>query len=213
MAHLTQEELKGYETGKLAASALVAADRHLAECSACRYELRRTLAAPELPAVVREMAEPVHLTYEEMSDYVDAKVDDAGRERMDAHTSICRSCAKELRDLQAFDARMALGMKTVPAAAQVAAGPSWLERMTGNVAQFFGTPSRLRFAGVGIGLMLLGVFSLLHVQMKEGAAQSGSGVMAQVTLLSAATHPEIFYGGFLIAGVGLIALVYGLFKK
>jgi len=213
MAHLTQEELKGYETGKLAASALVAADRHLAECSACRYELRRAASsAPALPSFVMEMAEPVHLTYEEMSDYVDAKVDDAGRERMDAHTSICRSCAKELRDLQAFDARMALGMKTAPVA-QVAAGPNWLERMTGNVAQFFGTPSRLRFAGVGIGLMLLGVFSLLHVQMKEGAAQSGSGVMAQVTLLSAATHPEIFYGGFLIAGVGLIALLYGLFKK
>jgi hypothetical protein len=213
MAHLTQEELKGYETRKLAASALVAADRHLAECSACRYELRRTAsAAPALPSFVMEMAEPVHLTFEEMSDYVDAKIDDAGRERMDEHTSICRSCAKELRDLQAFDARMALGMKTVPAAA-VAAGPSWLTRVTGNVAQFFGTPARLQFAGVGIGLMLLGVFSLLHVQMKEGAAQSGSGLMAQVTLLSASTHPGIFYGGFLIAGVGLIALVYGLFKK
>ena len=78
MAHLTQEELKGYEAGTLAASALVDADRHLAECAACRYELRRaTGAAPALPSFVVEMAEPVHLTYEEMSAYVDAKVDDA----------------------------------------------------------------------------------------------------------------------------------------
>ena len=212
MAHLTQEELKGYETGKLAASALVAADRHLAECAACRYELRKTTAAPELPEIVREMGEPVHLTYDEMTAYVDAKIDDAARERMNEHAAICKSCSKELRDLQVFDARMNVEMNTV-AVAQAEAGPSWLKQAMENVGHFFATPRRLRFAGVGIGLMMLGVFNLLHVQMKEGAAQSGSGVMAQVTLLSAATHPEIFYGGFLIAGVGLIALVYGLFKK
>ena len=213
MAHLTQEELKGYETGKLAASALVAADRHLAECSACRYELRRTAsAAPALPSFVMEMAEPVHLTFEEMSDYVDAKIDDAARERMNEHAAICKSCSKELRDLQVFDARMNVEMNTV-AVAQVEAGPSWLKQAMENVGQFFATPRRLSFAGAGVGMMLLGMFSLLHVQMKEGVAQSGSGVMAQVTLLSASTHPGIFYGGFLIAGVGLIALVYGLFKK
>jgi hypothetical protein len=212
MAHLTHEELKGYEAGTLANSALVVADRHLADCAVCRYELWRTTAAPELPEIVREMGESVHLTYEDMTAYVDAKIDDAARERMNEHAAICKSCSKELRDLQVFDARMNVEMNTV-SAAQAEAGPSWLKRVTGNVAQFFGTPSRLRFAGVGIGLMLLGVFSLLQVHVKEGAAQSGSGVMAQVTLLSASTHPEIFYGGFLIAGVGLIALLYGLFKK
>jgi hypothetical protein len=212
MAHLTHEELKGYEAGTLANSALVVADRHLADCAVCRYELRRTTAAPELPEIVREMGEPVHLTYDEMTAYVDAKIDDAARERMNEHAAICKSCSKELRDLQVFDARMNVEMNTVPAA-QVEAGPSWLKQAMENMGQFFATPRRLSFAGAGVGLMLLGVFSLLHVQMKEGAAQSGSGVMAQVTLLSASTHPEIFYGGFLIAGVGLIALLYGLFKK
>jgi anti-sigma factor RsiW len=159
-----------------------------------------------------EMGEPVHLTYEDMTAYVDAKIDDAARERMNEHAAICKSCSKELRDLQVFDARMNVEMNMVPAA-QAEAGPSWLKQAIGNVGQFFATPRRLSFAGAGVGLMLLGVFSLLQVHVKEGAAQSGSGVMAQVTLLSASTHPEIFYGGFLIAGVGLIALLYGLFKK
>ncbi len=83
---------------------------------------------------VVEMPEPVHLTYEEVSEYVDSKLDDAGRERMDAHTAICRSCAKELRDLQAFDARMTTKMIE---AAVVEAGPGWAERVKASVAQFF----------------------------------------------------------------------------
>jgi hypothetical protein len=212
MAHLTHEELKGYESGTLANSTLVVADRHLADCAVCRYELRRTTAAPELPEIVREMGEPVHLTYEEMAAYVDAKIDDAARERMNEHAAICKSCSKELRDLQVFDARLAVEFNTVPAA-QVEAGPNWLERWMGGVAQFFATPTRLRFAGAGVGLMLLGVFTLLQVQVKDGAVQPGSVVMSHVTLLSASTHPDIVYGGFLIAIVGLIALLYGLFKK
>jgi hypothetical protein len=209
MAHLTHEELQGYEAGTLANSALVVADRHLADCAVCRYELRRTTAVPELPEIVREMGEPVHLTYEEMTDYVDAKVDEAARERMNEHASICKSCAKELRDLQVFDARMNVEMAP---AVQAVARSNWLEQAMASVTQFFGTPRRLSFAGAGVGLMLLGVFSLLQVQMKDGAARPGSIAMSHVTLLSA-SHPEIFYGGFLIAGVGLIALLYGLFKK
>ena len=212
MAHLTHEELKGYEAGTLANSALVVADRHLADCAVCRYELRRTTAAPDLPEIVREMGEPVHLTYDEMTAYVDAKIDDAARERMNEHAAICKSCSKELRDLQVFDARMNVEMNVVPAA-QAEAGPSWLKQAMENVGAFFATPRRLSFAGAGVGLMLLGVFGLLQVQMKDAAARPGSIAMSHVTLLSASTHPEFFYGGFLIAGVGLIALLYGLFKK
>ncbi len=137
MAHLTHEELKGYEAGTLANSALVVADRHLADCAVCRYELRRAAsAAPALPSFVMEMGEPVHLTYEEMTAYVDAKIDDAARERMNEHAAICKSCSKELRDLQVFDARMNVEMNTVPAA-QAETGPSWLKQAIGERGAVF----------------------------------------------------------------------------
>ena len=59
------------------------------------------------------------------------------RERMDEHASICRSCAKELRDLQAFDARMALGMNDGSGGGRWRQGRAGWSEMTGSVAQFF----------------------------------------------------------------------------
>jgi hypothetical protein len=212
MEHLTREELKGYGDRTMAASALLNADRHLAGCAVCRNELRRAVAAPPLPTVVMEMAEPVHLTYEEMSAYIDAKVNDAAKGRMEKHVSICRSCAKELKDLQAFDTRMALELNAAPVE-KVEAAPSWLTRAREAVAAFFATPARLRLATAGVGLMLLGVFSILQVQGPEGTEHKGALAMSHITVLSAASNPHLFYGGFVVAAGGAIVVLYGLLKR
>jgi len=215
MEHLTQDELKGYGGGAAAARTLLEADRHLAECAKCRYELRQVVEAPALPGFVLEMEEPVHLSYEEMSGYVDATVSAEVRERMDQHAAICRSCAKELKELQAFDARMALELNAAPVAAAVEERESWLARMVAGWTEYVATPRRLRLAGAGVALMLFGVFSVLQFQVPgaSDAERSGSHRLAHVSVISAATHPNVFYGGFLIAAAGVIALLYGLRKK
>ncbi len=215
MEHLTREEIKGYWDRMTGANALVKADRHLAGCAVCRNELHRTMSAPALPALVAEMPEPVHLSYEEMTGYIDAKVDATAREGVEEHVAICRSCAKELKELQAFDTRLAHEMNPVVVEERVIeTGPGWFEQMRQAIAEFFATPARLGFAGGGIGLMLLGIFSLLQIQkLGTGADQKGAQVMAHITLFSAAENPHLFYGGFIVVGLGLLALVYGLLKR
>jgi hypothetical protein len=212
MEHLTREELKGYGDRTMAANALLNADRHLAGCAVCRNELRRAVSAPALPVVVIEMSEPVHLSYEEMSAYIDAKVDEAAKGQMEEHVSICRSCAKELKDLQAFDARMALELNAAPVE-KVEAAPSWFTKVREGVAAFFATPARLRLATAGVGLMLLGVFSILQVQGPGGTEHKGALAMSHITLFSAASNPHLFYGGFVVAAGGAIVLLYGLLKR
>ncbi len=215
MEHLTHDELRGYGSGAAASRTLIEADRHLAECARCRYELRRVVAAPALPGLVLEMQEPVHLSYEEMTGYIDATVSGAERERMEEHAAICRSCAKELKELQAFDARMAAELNAAPAAVQAGERESWLTRMMAGWTELLAAPRRLRLAGAGVALMLFGVFSVLQFQVPgaDDAERRGSHRLAHVAVISAATHPNVFYGGFVIAAAGVIALLYGLRKK
>ena len=175
------------------------------------------MAAPVLPGFVLEMEEPVHLSYEEMSGYVDATVSAEARERMDQHAAICRSCAKELKELQGFDARMGLELNAAPVAAavQVEERESWFAKMMAGWTDFVAAPRRLRLAGAGVALMLFGVFSVLQFQVPgaSDAERSGSHRLAHVAVVSAATHPNVFYGGFVIAAAGVMALLYGLRKK
>jgi anti-sigma factor RsiW len=212
MEHLTEVEIKAYGSHALATSALLKVDRHLAECSACRYELRRAVTAPRIPALVADLSEPIHLSYKEMVDYVDGSVDEAARQRMEEHGSICLSCANELKTLQVFDAQMTMELN-LASAAEVSEVPGWFSKMSENIAQFFATPQRLRFAGAGAGLMALGVVSLAQAHVEGSAAQRGSLAMAHLSLLSSVSQPHLFYGGFVVAGAGAVAILYGLFKK
>lgn len=211
MEHLTQDELEGYGSGRLASTTLLAADRHLAGCAACRRELQAVQAAPALPEMVREMGEPVHLTYEEMTAYLDSQADESGREMVEQHIHLCQSCATEVKELQAFDARMTAEMNVAMAPVEIR--ESWLVKVRESVATFWATPQRVRFAGAGVGLMALGVFSLLQGQLTGAAVHEGTMAMSHMSVVSAATHPTIFYGEFLVAGSGAVALLYGLFKR
>jgi hypothetical protein len=212
MEHLTGVEIEAYGKQAMATSALLKVDRHLAVCAACRYELHHAVAAPRLPTLVAEMPEPAHTAYEEMCAYVDGSVDEAARQRVEAHGAICRSCAKELKELQTFDARMTTELNLM-ATAEAIEAPGWLSRTREGVAHFFATPQRLRFAGAGVGLIVLGVVSLAQAHVEGSGAQRGSLAMAHLSLLSSISQPHLFYGGFVVAGAGAVAVLYGLFKR
>ncbi len=209
--HLSEDELKGYGGRAMTAGALLDADRHLAECAVCRRQLRAAVPAPGLPAEVLEMAEPLHLTYEQMAAHVDASLSADELSAVENHRAICRRCDRELAELQAFDARMAAEFAGV--ASEVTPRTNWLQAMSAALASFVGNPARLRFAGAGLALMFVGVFTLLQ----SGESTVGNGTVVHVTAnfvaASAAMHPHLFYGGFVVAACGLAALLYGVVKR
>ena len=217
MEHLTHEEFVSYGSSTLASSGLLSADRHLAECSECRTELRRTVAAPILPALVLEMGNPVHLTFEQISTYVEASIDESERDQIEAHMNVCQSCREEVLALKFFDASMAIEFKTVPLVGAVDTKESPFVRLRGSLAdfvhRFWMTPSRVRLAGTGIGLMLLGIVNLVKVQAADSMLRDGSPAAAHMTMLSVSAHPNLFLGSSLILGGGAIALLYGIFKR
>jgi predicted anti-sigma-YlaC factor YlaD len=213
MNHLNLRELKGYREGTMAAEGLVRADRHLATCGVCRRSLQLETSPPALPALAVEMAAPGHFSYEEMTEYVDSKLESAAREWMEQHMLVCQSCSMELRELASFDERLAVELNHVAEARPTVVESGWFQKVQERVARFVSAPPRWRLAGSGVGLMVIGVFAMLQMRVSGGGLHAASPGVARLSSLSPSTHPGFFYGGILIVAVGAIFLLDALFKK
>lgn len=211
--HLTRDQIHGYQSKAMGATALLDADRHLAQCATCRHELQRIVPPPALPRLVLEMGDPAHLTYEQMVGHVDSTLTEEEQGDVEEHTSICRRCAKELADLRAFDTRMEVSQDALSPVRAVEQRSGWLTRMQSFVAEFLATPRRMRFAMAGIALIAVGILSLLQAVQPGFENDKRPGLLAHVSTASALVHPHYFYGGFLLAGCGAAALLYGLLKR
>jgi Putative zinc-finger len=106
--HLSPDQLEKYRTGKLAGADLMAADDHIAVCPECRNHLSRPLvlesrwravaqgilltAAPETP----------HVSYEQLSHYVDGAATPVEAAQLELHIRDCATCRAEMEDLRRF---------------------------------------------------------------------------------------------------------------
>ena len=100
-AHVTAEQIGQYRGKTMPAAELLAFDRHLARCEACRGLLAEKEAVSRLLSGLAAAA-PEHLSYERMADYVDGKLAALDREAIESHAEMCGRCAAELEDLAAF---------------------------------------------------------------------------------------------------------------
>ena len=212
--HLTAAQLRGYESGAIADSALLLADRHLAECEICRRQLRESLPAPRLPELVQQMEDPIHLTYEQMAGSLDRILDAPVSDWVEQHVAICRRCARELAELHLFDDRMQSELQVRAHVGASKPTEPWLARMRAALAHYIAAPQRLSFAAAGAALMVLGFFSLLQAAPAPGR---NSAALAKVSGLvffsSTPLHPQLFYGGWVVAACGVAVLLYGLLKR
>ena len=104
MAHLSAEHLMRYCQKRLSPAELLEVDQHLTLCSVCRAQLQATGPPPQFWSDWQEW-HPLgsdHLSYEQLEAYVDNQIDEIDREIVEGHTTVCASCARELRDLQTF---------------------------------------------------------------------------------------------------------------
>jgi hypothetical protein len=119
--HLNQEQLKGYRDRTLALGELVAVDAHLGGCEPCRSALAGIAEGKSSAAVISgiEQARFRHLSYEQMDDWVEDKLEPADRELVMAHIGLCPPCARQLIAYQGYSPAMAAPIRTaVFAAAQ-----------------------------------------------------------------------------------------------
>ena len=106
--HVTAQQIEQYRSKGMPPEDLLAFDRHVAQCGECRSQLAsEQLVTSFIAGLVSAADAPEHLTFDQMTAYVDAKSDDVDREIVESHVELCARCATELGDLAAFAQSMA----------------------------------------------------------------------------------------------------------
>jgi Putative zinc-finger len=96
----------------MSAPQLLAAGDHLAICEACRKQVMDAIGAPNIYFSLRarlrlEAASNAdHISYEQISGFVDGKLADVDRELVETHLEHCALCADEVTDLRSFHTTM-----------------------------------------------------------------------------------------------------------
>src|SRR5580692_10280103 len=127
--HLNEQQLKGYRDRKLALGEQVAADAHLGGCQHCRNALISLAEQSASASIISgiDQARFRHLSYEQMDDWVEDRLDPGGRELVMAHIGACPPCARQLIAYQEYAPKMAAPIQTMmmPATQTVAAKQPW----------------------------------------------------------------------------------------
>jgi hypothetical protein len=117
--HLSDQQLKGYRDRTLTLGELVAVDTHLGACQPCRTALSRLAEGKSSKAVISgiDQARFRHLSYEQMDDWVEDRLEPADRELVMAHIGLCPPCARQLIAYQEYAPVMSAPVRTAAFAA------------------------------------------------------------------------------------------------
>jgi hypothetical protein len=202
-AHLDEELMRKYQTHTLHGEELQLADRHLRLCGGCRRSLLARMGSVRLPEELADLPEPLHLSYEQITTYLDGALTGAEKESADAHLFLCASCSRELADLKRLDSQLAaqepVDLKAREPRVSLAA----------RIARFFAVPGRIREFGVAFGAIVLGV---LLFQAGHGTEQ-GSKTAARLIHLGANEHAGLNLGGIVLITAGLGYMLFSFIRK
>ena len=119
LEHVTAQQIEQYRSRGMPSEDLLAFDRHLAECGECRKQLASEERVTALLTGLASASDaPEHLSYDQMTAYVDAKSGDVEREIVESHVELCARCAAELGDLAAFAQMMSTETEPSPMESQ-----------------------------------------------------------------------------------------------
>ncbi len=194
--HLDEDTIEKYRFHRLVVDELRAADRHLSGCGSCRRVLLARLGPVRLPDEITDLPEPLHLSYEHITAYVDNE----------AHLFLCASCSREIADVRKLDARLAASAAEVKAGGQ-ASEPR--EALGARLARFFAAPGPMREFGVALGAIVVG---FLLFQAGHGPS-AVSRTAARFIHFSADSQDGLNIGGCVLVIVGTAYVLYSLFRK
>ncbi len=106
--HFSASDITQYRRGGAAPEELLALDDHLASCGACRALVGEGGQAEAVTSSLRAglqntiASDADHLSFENLSGYVDGSLDSVEAEMTESHLAVCRDCEVEARDLAGF---------------------------------------------------------------------------------------------------------------
>ena len=201
--HLNEEWIRKYQSKSLALQELQTGGRHLEGCGACRRVLLARMGPLQLPEELAEIPEALHLSYEQITGYIDGQLSAADNKHVEAHTFICGQCSREIDDLRKLGAQLAAPVVEVKA--QVRKVSLW-ERM----AQAFRLPGVAPRLGLAFGAVVAGVL-LLIPGSRTGSA--GGGFTNLIRDFGPAAHERMHLGGYALLTAGVVYIVYRLLRR
>jgi hypothetical protein len=94
--HPTSEQIERYRNRMAAPDELISVDQHIAQCDRCYA----TLGGDNAHEIVLSIADDTeHLTYDQMEQWLDGRVQGVERELIEGHKDLCDLCRNELADL------------------------------------------------------------------------------------------------------------------
>jgi len=207
-AHLNEEWISKYQSKSLGIEELQAASRHLSDCGNCRRVLLGRMGPIRLPEELAEMPEALHLSYEQITAYIDDKLVGADKERIEAHTFICATCSREIEDLRKLDAHLAEPILAEPIREVKPEAPkvSLWERM----AQAFQLPGAMPKFGMALGAIIVGAVLLIPGKFVGGG---GGGQFDEMVRRTGTVSPGLSLGGMALVIGGVVYIVYRLRRR
>jgi hypothetical protein len=113
--HVNEQQLREYRDRTLAGGEMVVVDAHLRGCEPCRKTLAALADKASTVSVLAgiDQARFRHLSYEQMDDWVEDRLDPGGRELVMAHIGVCSPCARQLIAYQEYAPKMAAPIQTM----------------------------------------------------------------------------------------------------
>jgi hypothetical protein len=167
--HLSAQQVEQYSKRQLAPEELLDAGDHLVVCEACRLKLSNVEQLDNSLSVLREdfraeaRRSPEHLTYEQLSGYVDDHLDEVEREIVDSHAVVCAPCKEELRDLFAFKDGLSNAAAVSVSKDKTPIGATVREKLT------LRRRARWQMAGAVAALILVSLIVWLALRTKRDA--------------------------------------------
>jgi len=199
---LNKELIDRYQAHSLAVEERQRADRHLSSCGSCRRVLMARMGPVRLPEEIADMPEPLHLTYEQITAFIDDRLSRTEMDVLESHTFLCAACSREIADLKRLD------MQLAPRVAEER--PAEEKKSLGQrVAEFFRMPGRVRELGLALGVIVAGLF-LFQAGSGTGA---GSRVADLFVHLGANAQSSLHLGGYALVAAGIAYIAYSLLRK
>lgn len=135
-AHLSTQQVADYRQQRLAPTALIAVDDHLADCAACRRLVEVALPGAvvalyaDLQAVAATLPHAaVHLSFEQIADCVDEKLVGTELQFVNDHLVACAACAHAAADLRSFKDELAAPVNAARPLTVAISKQGWREKL------------------------------------------------------------------------------------
>ncbi|MEW6736020.1 MAG: zf-HC2 domain-containing protein [Acidobacteriota bacterium] len=161
--HLTSKEIENYRKHKLSSEDLLLIDDHTAICQSCRDKLcdeenaTASFRSLQMSFTTPNEVEAVHLSYRQLAEYVDGKLDKVNHEIVLNHLETCPQCTAEAGELE--ELKMSLLAQPVQS---FSPNLSWWQRLTSTVSWY---SILWRFGAALIGLLIMWI--VMQTPQKE----------------------------------------------